>query len=218
MANRAAEARDYLRDWLAGEDYWARAEPGSLDWFGGLADHVARLAPEDPRLLSAEICLEPFLEDDPRIDSAIYPAGYAITYVAKTPWGGDFDEYLAGFLAALRRDHALWQRAVELDGAGARWTHQHNLLDDVRLNRRGRWVYGPVRRDGGQLVEHRPAPRCGAPISSPRARGTTCGMVLGHSGRHRSIEARRAAYLRSVAKRYPDGLIAVIASRMERHN
>jgi hypothetical protein len=206
-----APGRSYLAAWLSDEDYWAESEPDSKEWFAALAEFILSLPLSDARLELAQRYLQPFLDDDERIGAALYPAGFAISYVETTSWGGEFATYLGGFLAALERDHALWARAVELDGSAAVWRFDHNLLDDTRLHRRGRWVYGPSEPDGGRSVTHVAAKRCGAALRGPRARGQTCGKIADHDGGHASTEAIEAAYVRAVAKRYPSGLYALRA-------
>ena len=141
-AKGPARARSYLAAWVSDEDYWAESEPDSREWFAALSAYVLSLPLTDARLEVAERCLQPFLDDDERVDAALYPAGYAVSFVEKTSWGGEFDAYLGGFLVALERDHQLWVRAVELDGPTAVWSFGRNPLNDPRLNRRGHWLHG----------------------------------------------------------------------------
>ena len=84
-------------------------------------------------------------------------------------------------------------------------------LNDPRLNRRGRWLYGPWGPDGGRAVTYIASKRCGATLRGHRARAQTCGKIVGHSGGRAFTEVLEAAYARAVAKRYPSGLYGLRA-------
>jgi hypothetical protein len=84
-------------------------------------------------------------------------------------WGGESDVYPGGF--ALERDHLLWVRAVELDGPRAVWSFDRNPLDDLRLNRHGRWSYGPWGPDGSRAVTHIAPKRCAINLHGQGAGG-----------------------------------------------
>jgi hypothetical protein len=214
-----AEARGYIPDWLRERDLDGR--PGSADrsdWFARLSEHVAGLRGDDPRLQSAAVFLAPIISDDSaatRIDGLMYPGGAASNLV-DDDWGGDFDDYLARLVAALARDRETWDKLVDENGESATWTFVKIPIGDANQGLTssatpGRWIYGPLEADGGQAVYRLPAPRCGAPLVSERARGRFCGKVAGHVAGHASAESLREAYVRQVIKRYPHGLYAQIA-------
>jgi hypothetical protein len=120
---RIRDARDYLEDWLRDEDVFGDE---SLDWFDALAVHVANLSLSDTRVMLAAVALQPFLDDDDRIDCTMYPDGSAIRYVEETGWGSDYDAYLTGFVDALAQDWQRWRSMVDHDGEDAAWR-----LDDL---------------------------------------------------------------------------------------
>lgn len=122
---QAVEARDFLADWLRDEDVFEVTE--SIDWFAELADHIAALPAEDPRLAEAFRAVEPLLEDEEmRIPAVLYPNGYAVGFVDEMGWGShlDHDLYFSGFVQALLADLAFWHSIQEQEGDDARWPPQ----------------------------------------------------------------------------------------------
>jgi hypothetical protein len=112
------EARGYLSDYLADEEIHGNE---SQEWFGELGEYVARLPLDDQLITKAAVYLEPFLDDDERVECAMYPGGEAVKFIAQG-WGGDHRAYLTGFVDAMGRDHARWQAMLRDVGEGARWT------------------------------------------------------------------------------------------------
>jgi hypothetical protein len=114
---RLEEARGYLADYLYDEDIHGEE---SQDWFAELGNYVEELLPDDPLILKAATYLQPFLDDDERIECAMYPNGEAVKYIDQG-WGGDLRSYLAGLLNAMGHDHARWEAIVAERGQAARW-------------------------------------------------------------------------------------------------
>lgn len=115
---RLTRARDYLSDYLADEDWFGEE---AAEWFDTLGDYVSALPLDDPRLMEAVRYLQPFLDDDDRIDSAMYPGGAAVSYIEYTDWGGGHDRYLTGFIAATSRDWQQWQQQLSELNDAAEW-------------------------------------------------------------------------------------------------
>lgn len=202
FAKGRASARRYLAAWFSDEDYWTEAEPDSAEWFVALAAYALSLPLADERLDVAERCLQPFLDDDEGVETALYPDGYAVSFVEKTAWGGEFDVYLGGFLTALERDHLLWVRAVELDGPRAVWSFDRNPLDDLRLNRHGRSSYGPWGPDGSRAVTHIAPKRCAINLHGQGARGqNAAGSRVTAAVTHRLRPSKRHTH-----ERLPSGI------------
>lgn len=112
---RLEAARGYLSDYLSDEDCHG---DDSTEWFDA---HVASLPLEDPRIAESAQYLKPFLDDDSRIDCAMYPAGAAVGYIEDAGWGGDFDSYLTGFVGAIGQDWRSWQDLIAVHGESAEW-------------------------------------------------------------------------------------------------
>jgi hypothetical protein len=66
--DRLDRAHGYLGDYL-GDEEWFGDE--SRDWFLALDAYVQALPLDDPRIVGAAEYLQPFLDDDDRIDSVI---------------------------------------------------------------------------------------------------------------------------------------------------
>jgi len=92
---------EYLALYLADEDSHG---PESRDWFKGLADHVLSLDPTDQRLVLAEQYLRPLFEDEALDAYVMYPESYAGAFLGAS-WGGEYDVYFSGCVAALRLDY-----------------------------------------------------------------------------------------------------------------
>ena len=121
---RLDAARGYLADYLSDEDCHGDE---STEWFSGLCRYVNELPLTDPLVVRATECLQPFLDDDDRIDCAMYPAGEAVAFLEKS-WGGGYHDYLTGFLSAMEQDSARWQEAVAAAGDDATWTLGEGLV------------------------------------------------------------------------------------------
>lgn len=115
---RLEEARDYLADYLVDEDIHGDE---SRDWFEELGEYVTRLPLDDQLIVKAAVYLQPFLDDDERLECAMYPGGQAVNFI-EAGWGGDLGAYLTGVVGAMGRDHARWQAMLKDVGEGARWT------------------------------------------------------------------------------------------------
>jgi hypothetical protein len=116
--DRLDQARGYLGDYL-GDEEWFGGE--SRDWFLALDAYVQALPLDDPRIVEAAEYLQPFLDDDDRIDGLMYPVGAAVHHIEDSGWGGDHDRYLTGFVAALGEDWRRWQQMVTEKGDAAEW-------------------------------------------------------------------------------------------------
>ncbi|ACL42273.1 hypothetical protein Achl_4322 (plasmid) [Pseudarthrobacter chlorophenolicus A6] len=114
-----AEARDYLGDYLNQE---AEDHPDAEDWFYDLEDHLRSLDTSHPICGRLVVALEPFLNDDERIGSMMYPVGETIAFLEREAPGGPFDSYLAGLTAAIEADHQRWVAHVAAAGTEAAWT------------------------------------------------------------------------------------------------
>ena len=114
-----AEARDYLTDHLNLE---AEEHPGDEDWYYALEDHLAALGADHAICRRLTVALEPFLNDDERIECAMYPLGDAVTFLDEQSPGGAFDAYLEGLTSAIEADHMRWTRHVAAAGSAAAWT------------------------------------------------------------------------------------------------
>lgn len=97
-----AEARDYLTDHLNLE---AEDRPGAEAWYYGLEDHLRALDRDHPICSRLAVALEPFLNDDERIECTMYPLGDAVTFLEQQSPGGLFDAYLEGLTCAIEADH-----------------------------------------------------------------------------------------------------------------
>jgi hypothetical protein len=115
---RLEKARGYLAEYLADEDIHGG---GSRSWFGELGKYVMRLPLDDQLVTRAAVYLQPFLDDDERVECAMYPGGEAVKFIERG-WGGDLRTYLTGFVDAMGRDHARWQTMLRDTGESARWT------------------------------------------------------------------------------------------------
>lgn len=115
--NRLDDARGYLADFLGDEECHGER---SFGWFNELRSYIEGMSLNDPLIVESTKYLEPFLNDDERIDCAIYPNGEASKFLDRG-WGGEFRAYLTRFVEALRLDHAKWERMVAEKGAAARW-------------------------------------------------------------------------------------------------
>lgn len=115
---RLEEARGYLAEYLADEDIHGGE---SRSWFGELAEYVMQLPLGDPLITRAVVYLQPFLDDDERVDCAMYPGGAAVRFIEQD-WGGDLRTYLAGFIDAMGHDYIRWQAILTHAGDEARWT------------------------------------------------------------------------------------------------
>jgi hypothetical protein len=111
-------ARGYLAEYLADEDTFGGE---SHIWFGQLGEYVEQLALDDELIAKATIYLQPFLDDDWRVECAMYPAGEAVNFIEQG-WGGDLCKYLEGFVDAMGHDHLRWQAMLRETGENARWT------------------------------------------------------------------------------------------------
>ena len=100
MITSVTATRDYLSDFFYDEE---NPSPGAEEWFVGLSEFIKNLPPHDPTLAEAVEPVRPFLEDDDRIDCLMYPLGAAVDFV-ESGWGGDFEDYFSGFVAALNED------------------------------------------------------------------------------------------------------------------
>ncbi|MEO3931444.1 hypothetical protein WMO79_01335 [Micrococcaceae bacterium Sec7.4] len=116
-----AEARDYLTDHLNLE---AEEHPGHEDWYYELEDHLAALGADHSICRRLAVALEPFLNDDERIECTMYPIGEAITFLEQEPPGGPFTAYLEGLTSAIEADHGRWVKHVAAAGDAAAWTLQ----------------------------------------------------------------------------------------------
>jgi len=110
-------ARGYLADFLRDEEFHGTE---SEDWFVELGEYVDQLPLEDVLIMRAAVYIRPFLDDDERIECAMYPDGDGIKFVEQG-WGGDLREYLTDFLYAVGRDHARWEGIIARHGEAARW-------------------------------------------------------------------------------------------------
>jgi len=115
---RLEEAKSYLAEYLADEDIHGDQ---SQIWFGELGDYVLQLPLDNQLIARSAAYLQPFLDDDERVECAMYPGGAAVKFIERG-WGGDFHTYLTGFVDAIGRDHARWQTILKHDGESARWT------------------------------------------------------------------------------------------------
>ncbi|GAA0639401.1 hypothetical protein GCM10010174_71860 [Kutzneria viridogrisea] len=113
------DARGYLGDFLYDEDWFD--DDAIQDWFNALGEHVHALPLTHPHVRAAARYLRPFLDDDERIGALIYPDGKAIQYIERHEPGGDFDDYLTGFLDAVAIDWRAWRDLEEHFGTHARW-------------------------------------------------------------------------------------------------
>lgn len=115
---RLDDAKGYLADYLADEEIHGVE---SQIWFGELGDYVLQLPLDDQLIARSALYLQPFLDDDERVECAMYPGGAAVKFIARG-WGGDFRAYLAGFVDAMGRDHDRWLAILRHAGENARWT------------------------------------------------------------------------------------------------
>jgi hypothetical protein len=76
---------------------------------------------DDPLITRAVVYLQPFLDDDERVESAMYPGGETVRFIEQG-WGGDLRTYFAGFVDAMGHDHVRWQAILTQAGDEARWT------------------------------------------------------------------------------------------------
>jgi hypothetical protein len=116
---RLEDARSYLADWLGDEDIHGEA---SLAWFAGLADYARELPLSHPLTRRAAVFLQPFLEDDERVEGAMYPGGKFVQFIQQG-WGGDYLEYLTALIDALGYDFLTWQAMLFEDGDAAIWRY-----------------------------------------------------------------------------------------------
>ncbi|GAA4033317.1 hypothetical protein GCM10023063_16100 [Arthrobacter methylotrophus] len=100
-----AEARDYLSDHLNLE---AEEHPADEDWYYALEDHLLALEPSHPICTRLAVALEPFLNDDERIDCTMYPQGKAVNFLDEQSPRGSFSTYLEGLTSAIEADHERW--------------------------------------------------------------------------------------------------------------
>jgi hypothetical protein len=110
---RLEEARGYLAEYLADEDIHGGE---SRSWFGELAEYAMQLPPDDPLITRTVVYLQPFLDDDERVEGAMYPGGEAVRFIEQG-WGGDLGTYLAGFVEAMGRS---WQPCAGCYSSGRR--------------------------------------------------------------------------------------------------
>lgn len=113
------EARNYLADDLSLE---AEEHPDDEDWYSELESHLRGLDPSHPICTRLAVALEPFLNDEERIECAMYPLGEAVTFMDEQSPGGSFDAYLEGLTSAIEADHQRWVKHVADAGAAASWT------------------------------------------------------------------------------------------------
>jgi hypothetical protein len=111
-------ARGYLAEYLADEDIFGGK---SHVWFVQLGEYVEQLALDDELIVKAAIYLQPFLDEDWRVECAMYPAGEAVNFIEQG-WGDDLRKYVEGFVEAMARDHLRWHAILSKDGENARWT------------------------------------------------------------------------------------------------
>jgi hypothetical protein len=117
--DEAAEARDFVADWLHDEE---AEDEAAQAWYWRLAEHVGTLPPDDPRLVTAARAIAPLLADDEeRIEAVIYPQGEAVQFVDRMGTPDDLDLYFAGFVQALLADCAMWGAIERTYGPDARW-------------------------------------------------------------------------------------------------
>jgi hypothetical protein len=102
-----AEARDYLTDHL---DLEAEEPPDAEDWHCDLEDHLRALDRNHPVCGRLAVVLEPFSNDDDRINCTMYPLGGAVIFLEEQSPGGSFDACLVPASCALR-----WYLWVILD-------------------------------------------------------------------------------------------------------
>ena len=117
MASPSA-ARDYISDDLSIE---AEEHPEDEEWFDGLVLFVDSLKFDDNICVRLAVCLEPFLEDDDRLDGTLYPAGKGFEFLEEADRSGDFRDYLEGLVEALENDHRRWLTHVAEAGVDAQW-------------------------------------------------------------------------------------------------
>jgi hypothetical protein len=117
--DRRAEARDYLGDDLQME---AEEHPEDEEWYLELADWLRGLSVSDVICEQLAVVLAPFLDDDDRIDGAMYPAGQAVSYMDSGPAGGDYRAYIEQLLEGLTRDYQRWIEHVATTGDFAAWS------------------------------------------------------------------------------------------------
>jgi hypothetical protein len=116
---RLGLARGYLAEYSADEDIFGGK---SHVWFVQLGEYVEQqLALDDELITKAAIYLQPFLDEDWRVECAMYPAGEAVNFIEQG-WGGDLRKYVEGFVEAIGRDHLRWQAMLRKAGENARWT------------------------------------------------------------------------------------------------
>lgn len=89
---------------------------------------------DDEVITKAAVYLQPFLDDDDRIECAMYPVGSAVQFIEQG-WGGDPRKYVQGFVDAMGRDYARWQAMVREAGEDARRT----LSDSFSLDQEEQW-------------------------------------------------------------------------------
>ena len=111
-------ARGYLAEYLADEEI--HGDEAKL-WFERLGKYVEQLPLDDEVIAKSVVYLQPFLDDDWRVECAMYPMGAAVEFIEQG-WGSDVREYVEGFVDAMGRDHLRWQAIVREDGENARWT------------------------------------------------------------------------------------------------
>jgi hypothetical protein len=111
-------ARDYISDELSIE---AEEHPESEESFDGLVSFVDTLQSDDKICVRLAICIEPFLEDDDRLDGTHYRAGVGFEYLEETDPSGDYREYLEGLVEALQIDHRRWLAHLAEAGNNAEW-------------------------------------------------------------------------------------------------
>jgi hypothetical protein len=76
---------------------------------------------DDSLITRAVVYLQPFLDDDERVECAMYPGGEAAKFIEQG-WGGDLRTYLTGFVDAMSYDYVRWQAILTHGGEEARWT------------------------------------------------------------------------------------------------
>lgn len=119
----AAGARDYLAD-----DFDAQGE----DWDGeyaedyvGFAAYLRSMPGDDDVCERLAAALKPFLDNDSRVDGALYPDGDAMRFMVRHVPPTDANErytYAQMFTACAENDHARWVAAIAEQGGTAAWT------------------------------------------------------------------------------------------------
>ena len=114
----SANARDYLADDLGLE---SEDHPDYEEWFEGLVGYLGQLSPDDELCVRLADCLQPFLDDDQRLDGTLYPNGSGFHFMETESPGGDFRRYLDGLVTCLERDYQRWLIHVSRAGGRAEW-------------------------------------------------------------------------------------------------